>query len=219
MSTLKRFDDFLNEESVPPHDEETIRDFDNQAEMEENITYTKTQADGDDTVYLNKGREVARWHNNDDYGEITESVIESQEEINEAASGKKYIVEIGFGNLNSGGAGIGKKKYAEGTVEELVSYFSNILSYGKQRYANILDKPKSISAFIKALNRSFDVEGAGFYKRTFVKTVPALPTNVPTDSILDLSGDKPISAHNAKPKEYDRKNNWVTGTKSKEEDW
>lgn len=57
----------MNEE-----EDDDIKTFNSQPEMEENITYTNTKDDGDDTVYLNKGREVARWHNNDDYGEITD---------------------------------------------------------------------------------------------------------------------------------------------------
>ena len=75
------------------HDHKAEDCFTSQSEMEENITYTKTQADGDDTVYLNKGVEVARWHNNFDLGTLTESVIHTEKlfKLDETLNEEKLI--------------------------------------------------------------------------------------------------------------------------------
>lgn len=82
--TREKSDELLAKwlKSKDTNEDNSDPDFTNRDEMEEKLALkykniTKQQ-DGDDTVYLDKGVEVARWHNNDDYGAFSESTNEDE---------------------------------------------------------------------------------------------------------------------------------------------
>ncbi|MBR1526675.1 MAG: hypothetical protein IJ640_08455 [Prevotella sp.] len=54
-----------------------------------------------------------------------------------------------------------EEREVEGTLEELVDYFSYTLMVGHSHKSSIPEKPKTIKSLVSAVNRAFEIKDGG----------------------------------------------------------
>lgn len=62
----------------------------------------------------------------------------------------------------------GRENIIDGTLEELIKYFSYTLEIGNSWNRKINRKPKTIKTFVKNLQLSYEEKESSSYNRTFV---------------------------------------------------
>jgi hypothetical protein len=106
--------------------------------------------------------------------------------VSEAKTPEVGIVKITYDK----GQGRTRVKYVKGTVEDLIGYFSYTLEIGHSYKKSINMNPKTIKAFVKALQDSFSEKEAAIYNRTMVDLVTEVPADAEASTINDLTKDR-----------------------------
>lgn len=103
-------------------------------------------------------------------------------DLNEADLSKKaYIVK----KTSTQSGREDRVKYIKGTLEDLIGYFSYTLEIGNSHKRSINRNPKTIKAFIKALQDSFSEKEAAIYNRTGIDLINEIPAGTPASDISD----------------------------------
>jgi hypothetical protein len=101
----------------------------------------------------------------------------------EAAGIKTFIVK----QDRDRGNGKHAIRYVVGTLEDLIGYFGYTLEIGNSHKRSINRNPKTIKAFIKALEDSYSEKEAALYNRTSIDLLDKIPDGTPESEISDLT--------------------------------